>query len=401
MNDDANIKEELERLILEDSESLEKIDSLLSEFNVFEILGAVSAEIRHSYFLSWILNPKENHGLGDKFLRSFLKDLIFRNKSNLESEITVFDIEVFDFDDVEIRREWNKIDLMIISERNNLLVAIENKVESKEHSDQLNRYYNVIEKEFPKLNKIYVYLTPEGLTPEKDSNDVWIIYDYESISQILSKLIKTNKTSLNEKAYEFVKQYNVVLRRYFLPNSQIEEISKTLYKKHKKALDIIFQYKTDFEKVISDLLGDLIGSKDNNLLLDNKAKSYITFTSEKLDSTIPKTSEGWTKTKRILLFYFDNSWPRKVLKLYIGPGDDGERDKLFRIAGQDLKLFTHGQRGKKWTTIYKKELISKKKYEELLEENREEDLKDILKKNFQKFMDEDLPRIDEHFLKHY
>ena len=43
--------------------------------NLFEILGTTTAEIRHSNFLAWLLDPKGNHGLQDKFLRAFAAKL--------------------------------------------------------------------------------------------------------------------------------------------------------------------------------------------------------------------------------------------------------------------------------------------------------------------------------------
>ena len=122
----------LEQFLLE-NEDLEKIESFVSEFSVFEIMDIVHAEIRHSKILAWLLNPKSNHGLGDQFLRLFLKHLFYSNRETIKTQITFFDIEIFNLDDIEIRREWNRIDLLIISNSNNLVIAIENKVESTEH----------------------------------------------------------------------------------------------------------------------------------------------------------------------------------------------------------------------------------------------------------------------------
>ena len=42
------------------------------------------------------------------------------------------------------------------------MIAIENKVGSHEHSNQLNRYRNILEKEYPDYNRMLVFLTPDG-----------------------------------------------------------------------------------------------------------------------------------------------------------------------------------------------------------------------------------------------
>ena len=46
-------------------------------FNIFEILGVQTSEVRlHSAIIAELLNPDGNHGLGDKFINAFIKDVI-------------------------------------------------------------------------------------------------------------------------------------------------------------------------------------------------------------------------------------------------------------------------------------------------------------------------------------
>ena len=54
-------------LFLVDNPELERLSTKLSEFNIFHILRSDRAELKHSNVLAWLLNPKENHGLEDKF----------------------------------------------------------------------------------------------------------------------------------------------------------------------------------------------------------------------------------------------------------------------------------------------------------------------------------------------
>ena len=93
---------------------LDRLEGMLIDFNVFETLDIVAAEIRHSNVLGWILNPSANHGLGDYFLRRFLKQLLAGINLDSSEFITVFDIEMFSLSNVEIRREWSAIDLLIL-----------------------------------------------------------------------------------------------------------------------------------------------------------------------------------------------------------------------------------------------------------------------------------------------
>ena len=43
---------------------LEELEALLSQFNLFEAIGAVRMEVRHSDFLAFLLDPAQKHGLG-------------------------------------------------------------------------------------------------------------------------------------------------------------------------------------------------------------------------------------------------------------------------------------------------------------------------------------------------
>ena len=52
----------LEALIV-DNPDLERLEALLEQFNIFEALGAVRVELRHSDFLAFLLNPNQSHGL--------------------------------------------------------------------------------------------------------------------------------------------------------------------------------------------------------------------------------------------------------------------------------------------------------------------------------------------------
>ena len=56
--------------LLKDIE-FDKLELGLQNPNIFEILKISKTEIRHSNFLSWLLNPNGSHQLGDVFLKRF------------------------------------------------------------------------------------------------------------------------------------------------------------------------------------------------------------------------------------------------------------------------------------------------------------------------------------------
>ena len=70
-----------------DNAELERLESLLAQFNILEVLGVVRQELRHSDFLAFLLDPSANHGLGDAFLKQLLKHALvgaaFREITNV------------------------------------------------------------------------------------------------------------------------------------------------------------------------------------------------------------------------------------------------------------------------------------------------------------------------------
>ena len=134
----------LESLVI-DNPDLSLLESKLSSFNIFEAVGMTRQEIRHSYFLSFLLNPSESHYFGDLFLKKFLISSLLSFKNPPFSAIS---IDVANLEDAEVKREYKNIDILIYSSSEKIVVAIENKVDSSEHSDQLNKYREIIESDF-------------------------------------------------------------------------------------------------------------------------------------------------------------------------------------------------------------------------------------------------------------
>jgi hypothetical protein len=64
--------EALQRLVVDNPE-LEHLEKMISGFNVFEAIGVVRQELKHSDFLAFLLEPRGSHGLGDAFAKRLLQ----------------------------------------------------------------------------------------------------------------------------------------------------------------------------------------------------------------------------------------------------------------------------------------------------------------------------------------
>jgi hypothetical protein len=117
----------LETFVVDNAE-LEELEALLRKVNLFEAIGMYRHELKHSDFLSFLLNPRQNHGLGDSFLKRFLKRVL----ADAEQEVPIspVDVDVWDLSNAEVLREWSNIDILIThtagnSSGANLAVIIE------------------------------------------------------------------------------------------------------------------------------------------------------------------------------------------------------------------------------------------------------------------------------------
>ena len=386
----------LQKFVL-DNADLEQLEDLLSSFNLLETLKIVDAEIRHSNVLAWLLQPDSTHGLGDYFLRKILKVIAADAVGSTSDPKALFQFESMDLFGAEIRREWEHTDITIIIPASNggVVIAIENKVKSEEHSNQLVRYRKSVEEHFGGYTSYLVYLTPSGTTPGDDN---WQIMEYKTIADLLERTLNAKRGSLGQDIRIFLEHYLVALRRYIVGNSEMEVICRKIYEKHKEALDLIYQFRPDVVMELSNYLQKKI---DNipGLILDTSSKASVRFTTTKLDQILPSVGHGWTKSKRILLFEFVNSKGLLTLRLYVGPGDQNERAKLLKMFEQDKKIFKlmDRKRGTKWHAVWQKKILTKEEYEG----SEFEDFTQKIDKKITTFLEKELPLIESFIVNNY
>ena len=114
----------LEELILDDD--LGRLEAFTSRFNIFESIGAIRRELRHSDFLSFLLTPGSNHGISESFLKAFLFDITKYNVQTTNRTISVspIDVDLYDLSDIDVKREWKNIDILLISKKISLYVLL-------------------------------------------------------------------------------------------------------------------------------------------------------------------------------------------------------------------------------------------------------------------------------------
>jgi hypothetical protein len=377
----------LEALVV-DNPDLERLETVLGQFNIFEALHAVRQELRHSDFLAYLLDPSQNHGLGDEFARRFLqKALAPANGQSLPA--SPIDLDIWNLNELAVLREWQNIDILLLDETHRLAVIIENKIDSSEHSNQLERYIHLVQQHNPGWKILALYLSPEGDAP---SHGAYIPVDYVTVCEIVERLVDSRPSTIGADIRTLMVHYTQMIRRHIVAESEIAELCRRIYRKHQHALDLIYEYRPDQQAAIRETLEELV-QNSQGLALDHCTKNYIRFVPTAWDVPRLGTGKGWTQSGRILLFEFANSPDRLNLRLIIGPGPDDIRQKLFQMAQTYPTIFKLPFKtlNQKWNTIYSRAFLTPKDYEDASDEQ----LAEKIGKHWGRFVDSDLPALSD------
>ncbi|MDD3662732.1 MAG: PD-(D/E)XK nuclease family protein [Candidatus Pacebacteria bacterium] len=318
-----------------------RLELLLNKPNIFNALKVGHYEIRHSNFLAWLLDPNESHGLGDLFLKRFLRETLISPKVN----VSLIDIEEMNTDLTNVKREFLNFDILI--ELKEIIVVIENKIHSSEGNNQLKRYYDTAHTEFSGKPLAFVYLTLEGDIP---SNEEYIPFSYEQIESILNELTTVFGESLNPSIKVYLNDYLHLIKNSIMKNGEIDELSRKIYRNHKTLLDTLFSYRQDSITYLRTFFDNQV--KNSGWELTSQSRGFIRFITPELDSILPRNGNGWIG-KESFLFEINYAHKRSSkLSFYctVPPGDEETRkvlEKIFQeiIPGND-------QQNNKWKVYF-------------------------------------------------
>jgi len=365
-------RQSLETLVV-DNRDLDRLEELLGEFNLFDAIGARRQELRHSAFLGFLLDPAGNHGLGDHFLKTLFKRCLTGSSGQ---QIGAIDIDVADLADAVVEREkWN-IDVLVLSEHSRFAIAIENKVDSGEHDNQLNRYREIVAREFPGYRTALIFLTPDGDAPSEPEREYWLPLSYAAVADAIRTVREARYTTLGDAVEVSLRHYETMVGRHVVSNSEIARLCQQIYKQHKEALDLIFEHLPDQQTELKELLEKEVQAQ-SGYVLDHCTKSAIRFAPSTWD-TDPRQlgGAGWTPTKRVVLFEITNGRNFIRLKLVVGPVRDGDpaavslREAVFSCAKKHRSDFPNGGTtlAPRYTTVLSRDLVKQKDYPSLEED---------------------------------
>lgn len=336
MSEAENLKRDylaLNELIVNSSD-FEELERLLGGFNLFQVLRFEYGEIRHSNVLAWIFDPSESHGLDESFLKKWLMRVLHEFPES-QIPISPIDIDSWQLLDVEVRREWRNIDLLLILKFAKGLpwvICIENKVNSTQHSGQLSRYRTIVEREFQDAGqRIYFFLTKNSEVPD-DSH--YLQASYSQVHRVLTECLAARAHVIGSEPKTLLENYISLLEEKFMDQSKIAEIARTIYKQHRRALDVIFEHRPDNLLNVSDDIRKMMSDKadDLEIVMTVCSKSYIRFIPKQWDHPGNRHGTAWSHCPHIILFEIHLGAKQPTLNVVSGKAPAPWIDELWDLA---------------------------------------------------------------------
>ena len=215
------------------------------KFNILRVFGIEELEIRHSFMLKWLLSPKENHGLGASFLKLFLKEVVCENDKACHGRYKV--LRNVDCASFVICREKESVDLLLISKKDKVVIAVENKwnacerIDEKNHEGQLSKYKKWVSKRFGGWKQYFVFLTPDKRLPSENNIGSWGVLGYENIRRILKKSIERLKTKVafREQRLLLRHYYRILRRKLDMDGPEMKSRCTEIYDQYREELNFL------------------------------------------------------------------------------------------------------------------------------------------------------------------
>ena len=301
--------------------------------------GICAAEEFHSRIISWLLDPSAHHQQARHFIVALLNSTLAPPR--------LLDA---DWSTAQVCQEWENVvdgqlgylDILILDRDHQNLIAIENKVFSQEHSNQLTRYRRALADAYPDFARHHIFLSPGGIQANLERDrEHWQPARYSVIHEAAQEVLEVEVADPDANA--MLQIYATTIRRNVMPDTSIDRQARRIYLEHWEAIDRIIANKPHWINEIKPMLREAV-AKHPFWQLDREDTQYIGFRAADWDEfPSSKTGTGWGPDSNALLlfeFLFDGEMP--YLALEISPADSSNaatRAALFDAVRQNPVVF--------------------------------------------------------------
>lgn len=332
------------------NDKLEFLKARTNRFNPFKVLKVQDHEIRHSNILAWIFNPLENHNFDDRILRRFILKVLLKpdNDENLEDLDLVYKLQQISLMDMKVFRETANIDILLISDQQKIVIFIENKVYSGEHSNQLSKYYDYVNRTYPDYTLIPVFLTLEGII---STHKKYFSASYDDILEIIEFMITYYKDRTSDEVISFLEYYCLILKEKYVMDNELKKMCKEIYIQNKDVIDMIYSVgnEIDIEPAVSIFMNkypDIIPVSIKNRTFWFGIGSFIKGRKGEAD----RWGGGFP-----VCFWFSEYYGKLKLTFEVGPFDEATKriNFLNKLESYGIKISERAKEpGRKYTRIH-------------------------------------------------
>ena len=298
-----------------------------------------AAEEFHSGIISWLLDPTVHHRQAGHFIAALL------NATMAPPQLIAAD-----WSTAQVRPEWENVvdgqwgylDILVLDQDHNNLIAIENKTFSQEHSNQLTRYRRALAEAYPDFTRHHIFLSPAGVSPylERDRK-YWQPVSYSVIHDAIQQVMETGIADPDVNA--LLQIYATTIRRNVMSDTSLDQQARRIYLEHREAIDRIIANKPNWIYETKPMLREAV-AKHSFWKLDREDAQYVRFRAADWDEfPSSRTGTGWAPESNVLLLFqlrFDDETPYLDLGLSTADPSNAEiRAALFDAVKQNPAVF--------------------------------------------------------------
>ena len=298
-----------------------------------------AAEEFHSAIISWLLDPLAHHRQAEHFIATLLNATMAPPRL-LDADWSTAQV-LQEWENI-VDGQWGYLDILILDQDHQNLIAIENKTFSQEHSNQLTRYRRALADAYPDFFRHHIFLSPGGVPAnlERDRK-YWQPASYSVIHGAIQQVLEAGIADPNANA--LLQIYATTTRRNVMPETSIDLQARRIYLEHREALDRIFANKPSWIEETKPMLREAV-AKYSFWKLDNETAQFVRFRAADWDEfPSSRTGTGWAPSSYALLLFqlrFYDETPYLDLGLSTaGPENSVIRAALFEAVRQNPAVF--------------------------------------------------------------
>lgn len=265
------------------------------------------------------------------------------------TSITPLDVHLMGFQTANVRREWERIDVLVELPELKIIIAIELKIDAAEHGEQLSRYREKIMQHWPEHSWTHFlfFLTKHGDEPGEIERERWLPVPLEGFARELDQLVA--KEVGNTDARRLLENYLSMLRRHHLKNEKLEGLASRLWAQHYDALSYLMERRPDRIGEIErglfecrfEIASEISARVELSISVDDSSPSMLRFGVDNWDDIPGMLKGAWTSSNRIILMEVERGRSDGIpfrMRFVLGKGPKEVRQNLYEALASTTNL---------------------------------------------------------------